>query len=562
MFTRITKTLIASLLIFPSAQAKDNDPSLKLKTEDKNQFDTSSFKTQPIVTPEKSNLSGSKPAKSTFKPPTGDLTDEKTAMERVRAINTLLTKEKNTDRRRKLLFNKGILYLQYARVIRLRAKNSNAISIEEQNALLNTINDMNVIIKEPKISAQDQSYAYYIAGMAYSSSNQDDKSVEYMNKAIGIFPRAKYCVGVSLFLGEYYFDREQYKIAIDYYRRFYTRMVPKEKALAKYKTAWAYWNLRDIAKCQALFIELAKDRTAGEFGVDANKDLAYIMTQYKTESEILAFSDSIFSTNDNARLIFLTSAYLTLRHQKHSDGIQKIFLTILQLEKIPSKKVNLWLDEIRNNKFEFASASQYGIFEKLRTMFVAMPATEKDEVIKNIGSDLENEVQSLIRSFIDTYSGRIKNIEKLEKSKLALALEGLFIFHEKYFPKSKAKIAINQLWLEVCVDQKDLKCVYEESNKIISDPELLAIHDRANVELLSAVDELFRQDENKYRADYVAILEKYVLNPKGARWIEASKRLSAIYLNTKQFEKALPLLAGINDREKSEESYYRFLRRD
>jgi hypothetical protein len=358
-------------------------------------------------------------------------------------------------------------------------------------------------------------------------------------------------------LAEFYFDSERFNDAVTMYSKYRTQLSPQQGYLADYKTAWSYLSLGRDGEAEKYFTALARDPKAGDLSRDALRDLAFVQTQHRSDSEILATAERTFGEDQARKTEYLSSVYFNFHRQSEVANHPRILAELLKLESKPEKRIQFWLAEVRSKQKEYASRSHYEMYNKLIREIAGIPREDRAQALKDVLGEIETETEAVVRVYAETYSGAKQNPEKIAKTDLASSLQKLIQNHLQLFPKSSARPVIYRLALDLCADTKDNKCSYDMAKKILGEAEMKSIHPQAREELLIALDHLYQDDPATYRSEMASLLAEVVQDKKNPRWTEFARRRATLLVTDKKTEEALPLLEEISSRTESEDDFYR-----
>lgn len=496
---------------------------------------------------------------------------------RLEAFNTLIKSEQDPDQKAKILVARAGLFLQKAREARASLGKGEGLA-EVVKDLERAQVDAEKIAKDTKRPVSVRSLAYYIAGAALADMEQNKASIDRLKKALETDPQMPFAGAITLYLAEDAFEREKYKESAELYEKYLKSPTPKYAVLARYKIGWSHVYRNDLSAAETQFVELIKLAHDDDLGRESIRDLASVSAQRRTEQGTIDFSKEMFGNDPKARVEFLSSAFVNYQRglgqraagQKKSDakagakkgddeqGAQLIFAELLKLAQDPVKRVQLWLEAIRNARRSHATRLHMAAFTSMRDDFASLPEDKIQNALGSLGADVEGEMQALVWSFAETYAGRVENRDQIAKLEMAQNLQEIFRFYERYFPKASNRQAMYRLWMDVCADQKDSACVYKVSKKIQGDGELKTLHEDASVEQLAALERLSKEDDGgQYRQELMATLEKMSQKKDFRRWADVAGRLSGLYSAAGEHDKAVKLLHEVQTRSPSEAAFYR-----
>lgn len=477
----------------------------------------------------------------------------------IKSINLLLTTEKNDRDRVKLLLNRAMASYSLARR-RLVEGQSLKLDATGQRLLKNAFQDAASALRVPGVSRGLAARAHYIQGLVLVYSGNAGKARERFIESINTDPKATEVGWMALFVAEEFFDDAQYREAVPFYTNHQAVMDLTEKELANYKLAWTYLNLQNPARSQQLFIELIKAEPDAALLRDTMRDLAFVVTTYSKDTDVIALAESVFTSKQVAfRIEFLEYVLANLETQNsvalHAVVLQKL----LTMQKDPVKKVQYLVAGLRTSRRGFASRDHFRAFEDLaeylKTGAFKSASGSDAEAVKKA---MDVEVQNLMRAYIETYSGRTKTPEKFSREQLSASLIGLFTFYEEYFPKTATFSTVLKLWLEVCVDDKNWSCVDAQADKIIAREDLKDVHERVALDQLIALENLNKDPQAKVRDRLMDRLSQFVSKfPKSPRWPEISARFGEYHMQDKSYSRAMRIFEDLFVRQATVVDLYR-----
>lgn len=476
----------------------------------------------------------------------------------VKGFHALLKQEKPGLKRDSFLIAEASAFLALARIYRTNPQRTEKQKKMEDVYLKLAHRNAESVAQSSFADKVARSKAKYYAGLALIYIGNTNKAQQNFIEAMSLNEKSEFSPGMSLFVAETYFDQEKYKDAIKYYRMYYTKLNDGQKALAVYKIAWSYFNQQNLDMAEKNFLFIVGKKWAGSFAQDSLKDLAFVVTRHiSNDNGLIEFAEKNFQQMPAIYIEFLTTVYTTLQAQSSTTRRPVLFAEIMSKEKDPKKRLQLLISNLKAQQRSYASVEPYKDFVVINDHVTENAMSPESDVIKAVSVELENEVQSITRSYAETLSGRTKTPENLTKADISTKLLVLLNFHAKYFPKSEGKQTTYDIWLGVCAEMKDYVCSYDISHKIIEDESLKKLSEKAHIELFKALDALKTKDQ-KYRGEYIATLTKYVVeNENIKQWLPLAKQLTALQNEDKKFNESIPLLEKIYSKEKSSEAFFR-----
>jgi hypothetical protein len=305
------------------------------------------------------------------------------------------------------------------------------------------------------------------------------------------------------------------------------------------------------------FAALIRTYATEEIAKDARRDLAFIMARFTSEDEILGRSEHLFPKPSD-RLEFLRIVEGNREQQGKSSVDSKILQRIIDLEVDPIRKVQVYLGLLSVVHKEYASATHINVFGRIQAILDNAKVQPLSKQISPVEKLLDEETQKLARAYIDTFSGKAINPEKISKPTLSQDLKSIFAFYTYYFPKSQYSSTIYRIWMDVCADSEDWSCVVSLNQKVQSGAGLEALREKSSLTQIVALEALMKKDRKTYHPQLEQALDGFIKSyPKSTSWLRTAKRRVDLRFDDKQYEQALPVLDQILVLEPNEENMYR-----
>lgn len=472
-------------------------------------------------------------------------------------LNALLPVERSAAKKNEMLISKSITLLSLGKHYYLNDKLPNAKQKKEKYLKLSMQaagEASNSTLATQILKAK----AFHVYGMAALYVDNEAKAVEYFEQSIKADPKSKLSPRLSVFIGEYYFDQEKYEAALPYYSQFFNSLTHEEMALALYKSAWCYFNLKQYENSEKSFIKIAGKKWAGDYGKDAIRDLAQVVTSYKIESEILQFGVAFFNNAQPETLIeFYTNCYMIMLRQSGNKELASIYNEIQRLEKRPEKRVLLAIKKLSVHQKGYAASQVFKDIIEIDSIIIGANLKPDMELFKFFASDLEVELLRSISSYVDTISKKVKTPENYTDIDIANKLQRLLWYHVAWFPNSPKINQTYMLALDNCLFLKDSECSLKMSRIILRQENLKSVWPRARVEVVLALERLSLKD-TKYKQEFEKELKIFAdTQTKEKEWLPFTKKLTAIYITDKKYIEVEPYLIQILNKENNSENLYR-----
>jgi len=491
---------------------------------------------------------------------TSNDTTEKTEKELnlvLTGLNALIPIEKSLDKKIDLLLSRSVTLLSLGKKYYLNDKLPNA-KVKKINYLNQAMRSAaEASNSNPKDSIKAR--ALHVYGMSSLYMDNEVKSVEYFEQAIKLDPNSKISPRLSVFIGEHYFENEKFEQALPYYNQFFNRLIPEEKALSLYKSAWCFLALKQFDNAEKSFLKIVGKKWAGDFGVDAIKDLAQTVTAYKSETEIIHFGvENLSNSSTDILTDFYTNCYLIILRQSGNSDRTVLYNEILRLEKRPEKRVALAIKKLSAHQKGYASQQVYKDILEVDSLITQGSLKPDTDLFRSFGSDLETEVKKAISAFVDTISKKLKTPEAFSDVDIATKLQKFLWYHVSWFPTSPSLPQTYLIAMDNCAYLKDADCSLRIGRLVLRQETLKNVWPRARVEVIIALETLSKRDPGKYQADFIGELKTFAdTQPSAKEWIQFTKKLTSIYMNDKKYAEAEPYLIKILRVENTPENLYR-----
>jgi len=506
------------------------------------------------ISDDASRKNESKKFKKNDAAPTGLLEiGQKEITETLRGINLLIKKSPNSPQLPNLLLNRALASFSLARKRLLDAK---ALKMDPTSLRLLTVAaaDCTKVIQTSTASQSLHARAYYIRGLSSVYADNNSKAVEDFSNSLKLDGQSPQAGWMGLQIAEQRFEDGDFKGAQEFYAKYYKKMDPQSSELARYKMAWTHINLKQFDQAEKVLLSIITRKAQDNFVKDAIKDLAFLLSTSADEDKILEVADNRFKDRED-RFSFL-SVVMTQFEVQNKMGLQsKILKRLLESAETPTQKLQILLSGLRSARREYASRDHYSAFVKVRD-FLSSEKIESDREWSTVKEALDSESQYLMRSFLETYSAKVKTPEKFSKDKIGVGLKTLFAFYNKHFSDSKIHSEILLKWHYLCFETQDWTCVDQVSEKVLAEKSLKAEHLSVSVDQLLALEELNKQkklsDEDILQTKFERFLVKY---PKATQWGDVARRLASILMAAKEIEKAIGVYDQIFQQAASAESF-------
>lgn len=114
-----------------------------------------------------------------------------------------------------------------------------------------------ILEKYPTANFTDK--VLYRLALCHREEGNQEMSHKYLERLVTEHPSSKYALECFFRLGEHYFDKRRYDLAIEAYSKLLNRWDNPFFDMTLYKLGWSYYNLNDYAKAISTFIFLIDD---------------------------------------------------------------------------------------------------------------------------------------------------------------------------------------------------------------------------------------------------------------------------------------------------------------
>lgn len=452
--------------------------------------------------------------------------------------------------------NRAKTYLSLAQKKLLNGKQSGP-QTAVRHILDLAIEDAKAVTSSASATMEQRSEGHYLSGTAHLYAARDAESVSDFEHFLRIHPASKNANWVAFVLAEQYFDLGRAREALELYQRYHEKFDENLKPIALYKTAWCWVNLGQYSEADTLFHKVIATYPTNDIAKDSLRDLAFVATKVRSEQDILKIAQKL-AQQEGWELEFLRSAQAQYETRGTTTLTSMILTRLLELEKKPVRKVQLYLGVLNGVRKDYASLEHFNTFMAIQNALKKEKIDPNSKDFDVIRSVLEQETLRVIRNFSETFFGKKENKEKIEQTRLGSTLKILFAFHNEFLSQAPSRTAVFTLWLETCAALKDWKCVNDTAEKVEADPVLKPIQPAAEVDRLVALEELSKAGDASIRAEFKKKLEIFIRDRESSsQWVGLAKRLVDLRLDQKEANQAVILAEKIFAKEKSPENFYK-----
>jgi len=485
----------------------------------------------------------------------------KQSAQTISSLSLLLRKLPPGVSRNQMLTNHAAALNLYAKQILLMSK-SNTLSEEIKRYLNAAIKDADEILQSP-VKTQEQTWkAYDAKGSAYLYLDETPSAMAAFYEVLKLNPPSDRAGRIGLLIAEDLFERGKFQDAATYYQTYYSKMTPEWQELAYYKLGWCMINLEKISLAEQYLAKVAKSNSRTGVGKDAMRDLAYLVTHQPDVMGAIRHAEmDLVQPQDRA--MFLAEVRPNLETAGLSAQHSIIVERLLSLEKNPEKRLDFLIANLRVQRKIYASRAHLDAFSRVADALGKLNPKTFLTVFPKFEAEIENETQSIMKSYIDSFAGRVKLNEPLTQADLAKGLKDQFQLYHRYFNKKKNYPSIVTLWSDVCLEMKDWTCIDQVSDIIIGDTKSLThLGERAYLDQIAAIEQFIKQpggaEIKKWNDKKAKRLPEFIKKyPQSNKWVSVAELYTQGEMDQNREKIALPILVEIMQRAPTEDHFYR-----
>ncbi|MFL5815405.1 MAG: tetratricopeptide repeat protein, partial [Bdellovibrionia bacterium] len=347
--------------------------------------------------------------------------------EGLNSIDVIMSRTKPGPTMEALIVARSRLALSIAQK-RILGSNSTTLDAETKNLLLKSRTDALRTAQSPGSPAKLRAEAYFVAGESdiYMEA-RSDAEICFQN-SMQLDPSSKYVPLMAFFIAEEAFEKQDFERAKAYYARCIKGSDPQAQKIALYKTSWCWLKQEKIDMAVQSFVSMIRKFPNDDVAKDARRDLAFIVSRFAMEEEVLKQAEKLFPKPADL-LEFLRIVEANREQQGKASIDSKVLQRVVELEKDPIKRAEVYLGLMSVNHKEYAAPNQYAVFVRIHSVLTQAKVAPASKQIAPIEKVLDDEIQKLARSYIDTFSGKVSNPEKLTKAQLSEELKSIFAFY-------------------------------------------------------------------------------------------------------------------------------------
>ena len=520
-------------------------------------LDTSGLSAEPLGKAAPSPTAPSLPKREKIEANKLSDDEEATLRSALESFNFLIPHSRAGADRNKLVLNRARASLAIAQ---RRLMSGPKLDLDEagRKLLQSSTADATWVYNQSASDASSRSDANFLIGLSSMYLNNYQAATVRFEKALSENPKSPDASWMAFFVAEEYFEERKFADASKTYRDFFSRFDNHGKRLALYKIAWCYLNLNQVDLSEKTFLQVIRTTPKDDITRDSIRDLAHLLANmYKDESEVLSLADQFLGKSPEIKFELLRTISLILEARGLVTPDSKLLAVLVKLEKDPVKAFELQLGAFSSIRREYASRPHYRAWMKIRDVLDHDHWDTRLDELAPISATLDNETKAVLRSYVDTFSGKVKTPEQIPRKELGQSLLQLFDFYIRYLPQSKLRQTVYSFWFDVCDDLKDSHCTLEVSGKVLEAKDTAALQSRAELELISALEDLTKADPKQYHDTLSRVMSDFVAQRSTSeKWLVVAKRWADLQMEGKEYEKTIPLRQKILEKEATYENFY------
>ena len=334
-------------------------------------------------------------------------------------------------------------------------------------------------------------------GYSYFQISRPQKGKAYYEQLIRRFPKSSQLEDAHFHLGEYYFDRAQWKTARFHYDRA-SRFKSKFYSFSLYKIAWCFYNEGQATKAVGFVTRVIRgSKKIGQgnisFAQEAIEDLSsfYVYSKYKAKNAYSFFKNLASSNKQlNRSLARLAYAY---KDAGNIQAMRMIFNLLIQLDP--------YHPQAYDYKYQIVQAYSYAgnraVFRQEFQNWV-QNYNQKSKWSKRNRSDqlLIQKVSKLIETVLRNHTFR-SNYAFLKTKNTADRRQALFGYklYIQYFKKSKFIDSILFHYGELLFDTNKFKQAAEQYKVVVNEHPKSKNHESAALNRVLALEKIIPSEK-------------------------------------------------------------------
>lgn len=482
---------------------------------------------------------------------------EKELKNELQALELILNNKLRKDGKNELLLRRAFIYFKIGRARLLANPQSNQSKANYFREATQAVNDINALAKAQEIvlTKSQQALLLFIRGSIFQEIGPEKQFIDDFAQAIKIDPKLPQSPSMALILGETYFDKENYKLALAWYQKLKDQYEPHQKSIADFKSGWAWLLLKETKNAQFYFLRVANQKQTDSFREDSVRALAFIVSQNKSENWIVEFAKKSI-LDEPLRLIFLSAAIQNFYNNDKTKVPYRLFGELYKRTTDPASKIKVLGQLITFERREIPTVGQNKAFAYLESLVKKKPELPWREWMEQ-SPDLEPDIRGYIQNFSDYYVGKVNVKLGYSKPDVVQILHRQLLFYSLYLMNSTTQKPTMNLWLDLIHREQSFKMITDVINVLNQlKPVPLDELERAKLESVAILDGQVR-DKKIPAKTLITEVENYLKEfPQTKDKTRLLNRLAELYMLDEQFEKALPSLEQLMTLDPNETNSY------
>lgn len=283
----------------------------------------------------------------------------------------------------------------------------------------------------------DLDMVYYYLGYQLTQLTRTDEAYQYFRKILERFPSSKYTPDALYHIGDYYFDKNQFDVALRFYEK--VEEFPKAVAypMALYKQGWCFFNMGDYEEALKRFLRViiyAKSEDAKglpfrlELERDARQDLVRAYSAVGTPEKAIAFFEKIAPEIKYDLAETLGQMYYAEGEWQKST---RLYHLLLKERKETPRRALYWLGIAEN---AYHDGNKKLVVKTVRTLMKRYRVLTEGAANDKLRKETEERLEGLIKTAATAYH---KEAEKYQDSNTIEQTAYLYEAYLALFPDAK-----------------------------------------------------------------------------------------------------------------------------
>lgn len=481
----------------------------------------------------------------------------------IKAVNLIIKTELDKEKKIQLFVARSQLQIAIARAMGFNRTRVEDMSEKEEGYLRLSKKTLTELIPFSAKKNKRLAEIYYLLGLIEYEYDRFPQVQDYFIKSINLDLKNVQAPSMALVVGELYYDKDKYPEAIKAYQWLYSRMTKPEKAMADYKTAWSYVGQGDTESAKKYLMRIIKQNLEPSFVEDSIKDLAFLIAQSDDEFLVINYGKENFSELKVRSKFYYQCLVFFLQKDKKKSR-ENLFNEVLSIESDGLQQAKIYALRVSYERKEYPTEQAYQAAMKLDQQLVKLNPKDREIFFATDNTQFEDNSETIIKNFVQAYTGKIRLPEQMTKEYAIQALKRLIETHLNYFPNSAKQDSIYGLWIDACYETKDLVCLKNIKSrvkaKIQSHPAMLALYTQAFLKIISITDEFYTKEPAKYEEELITVIADFLKeHATHQENLKLTRKISALLLKKEKYKDALPYAAALYKLEPNAENLYKLL---